>query len=334
MFPQIALGILSGAGNIFNSVENIALADEQAGRSKELKNEAATLAKNPLRPEFRDAERMREMAYLTGMPGMKQYKDGFLTNYATAAAKGREGATTGGDYLNYLNAIYGSTNDKFQELFAQDAAYKAQSAEQLAQTKWAIGQEELRNEEIKRQQQDELYKQANDLESAATQNKQLGVRGLFGAAMGLGGNMLGSAAGEGLFNKDDNDYKSFFDDAGTGDHTSPFGDAEHGTTSHDPSSSQSRMSAFGGTFMSPEDYTSAADILSKTGFSPTGSETDIKHVQSFLKGAGLYSGNIDGKWGPMTAAGMQSYLQQKNQQYAPYDNLEYYYQSFVRPSQQ
>lgn len=358
MFPMMAMGVLAGAGALFNAVDNIALGKEQEDRSADLKNQGDAVQKPELRPEFRDAERMREMAYLTGLPGMKNAKQTIGSEMAYQAAIGKQGATTGGDYLNYLNAIYGNSSKTFENLFAKDEAYRTDQLEGLAKTRWAIGEEEKMNEAIQRKKQDDLRAQANNLETAATQNTHEGVRGIFGSAMnmlgmGLGGAMGGTDMSEA---QKSGHYKSVFDETGATDNQKssvtdnqyyqPSADQTNGVGDFSVPGGGDKIAAvagagapwladnqqnFGGTAVDSDHADTANEILKSIGFTSDGGPDDIKKVQSYLAGSGFYKGNLDGVWGPKMKAAIQDYIDYMNNQTSPEDYSSYFYQSYVRP---
>ena len=55
MLPLLAMGLLAGAGNVFNAVSTGLLSRDQAKRADELRDDAGKLVKPQLQPAFRDA---------------------------------------------------------------------------------------------------------------------------------------------------------------------------------------------------------------------------------------------------------------------------------------
>ena len=345
MAPMVAAAVMAGVTaitSIAKSSNNRKLAREQMKRQGELRADAMKLRAPKVSPAYLEAEKMREIGLMKGLPGYKQYEEGISGNMADLAAKGKQAALSGGDYLAFLSGLYGQENQAVRNLQTSDANYRANSLNQLIGMKTIIGQEQSRNEAIKRQQQDELYKQANDLETAATANKtnadnQL-VSGITGAFTGILGGAAGSpsaANGEysSVFGKD-NAVDGLTNAAsgavaGGADMPTQFGNQDYLQNGINPAMTSYTNDE--GIMVTPEEEGGAMTILKEIGLEPTGSMRDVKSIQGFLKGMGYYTGSVDGRYGPITKDAMSKYLSMKGQEYAPQDLNSYLGQSFVRP---
>jgi len=334
MTPMVAAAVMAGVTaitSIAKSSNNRKLAREQMKRQGELRAEAMKLRAPKVSPAYLEAQKMREIGLMKGLPGYAQYEEGISGNMADMAAKGKQAALSGGDYLAFLSGLYGQENQAVRNLQTSDANYRANSLNQLIGMKTIIGQEQSRNEAIKRQQQDELYKQANDLETAATANKTNADNQLTSGITGAFTGILGAAAGS--------------PSTSTGEYTSVFGKdastpvADAAPTQFDNQNylqngikpSMTNYTNDEGIMVTPEEENGAMTILKEIGLEPTGSLRDVKSIQGFLKGMGYYTGSVDGRYGPVTKDAMSKYLSMKGEEYAPQDLNSYLGQSFVRP---
>lgn len=350
MLPLLAMGLLAGAGNVFNAVSTGLLSRDQAKRADELRDDAGKLVKPQLQPAFRDAEKMRQMAYLRGMPGLAEYEKSISSNTADMAAKGKEASATGGDYLTYLAGLYNGSNKEFQNLYNQSAQYKASAFNDLANTEWAIGQEEKQNEATLQNRRDELYKQANDLEAASTQNKVGAIKQGIGGGLSMISGVLGASMADQNSGASGN-YKSFFENMdkklkNDSQDNPPYSEQGPAASATQALTIDEKLAAvkangapwmddpskmFGGVPASADEIQAGNDMLKSIGINPTGGVDDIKAMQSYLRGSGYYTGSVDGRWGPKTAAAVKKYLDRKSNEFAPEDFNAYYSQSFVRP---
>lgn len=330
MAPMAAAGVMAGLSAItglIQSQQNRKLANDQMDRQGQLRKEADNLKAPDVAKSFLEAERMREVAAMRGLPGLKNYEEGLAAGTADLAAKGKQAAQSGGDYLAYLSGLYGNQLKATNNLYASDANYRATQFDALIGQKNAIAGQEARNQDIKRAQQDELYKQANDLETAATENKVMADKQIMDSVSGLAkaGVMGGIGTGGG------GDYKSFFDQPKV-DNMQTQGISSLPTTDiKDAPINTLGYTNSAGTFLSQPEQGGIQNILQEMDLKPTGTFSDIKAAQSYLKGAGYYDGLIDGLYGPKSTKAMMDWLQFQQQQNIPQDMNYYYNMSMLRP---
>jgi len=321
MAPAVAMAVMGGVNALVQSTNNRRLGSQQMSRQRQLRADANKIQAPAIAPELLEGRKMREIALAKGLPGLDQYKQAIEANTANLAAKGKEAAGSGGDYLAYLSSLYASGNKSLERLNTADANSRAAQFDSLASYKQMLGQQEVQNEAIKRQQQDELFKQANDLETAATENKALADKQLTGALTNTASGIMGAMAAN---------------NNGSGQYNSPFTETPVNIEAKNLTSLSSQTPAptftdIQGLPLDPMHETGAKNILQQLGITPTGALSDIKTTQAHLKGAGFYDGNIDGLYGPKSTKAMQAYLDSIGQDYIPEDISYYYGQSFVRP---
>lgn len=267
---------------------------------------------------------MREIASIKGLPGMDIYREGIESNMANMAAKGKEAASSGGDYLAYLSSLYGGSNASISNLNAADATQRSRNFDSLAAYKTMLGSEQSRNTAINEARKDDLFKQANDLETAATQNKMIASEQTANAiGSGISGVLGVVGAGYSAYSQYNNNVRR--QDTPVSIETKTPSLLSSGVNTNNTGYTNDQ-----GLFVSPEEDTAAINILQSMGVSPTGAQDDIKSIQGFLKGSGFYDGNVDGVYGPETAQAMKLYLNKVGYDYMPQDMSYYYGQSFLR----
>lgn len=320
----LAMAVMGGVNALVQSTNARRLGSQQMSRQRQLRADANKIQAPAIAPELLEGRKMREIALAKGLPGLDQYKQSIEASTANLAAKGKEAAGSGGDYLALLSSLYASGNKSLERLNTADANSRASQFDSLASYKQMLSQQEVQNEAIKRQQQDELFKQANDLETAATENKLLADKQLTGAFTNTASGIMGAMAAK---NASSGQYRSSFDsqapEVGTETPTSISGGI--GTTA--PPSDFTDMD---GALLDARQNAGTVNILKNLNITPTGSLDQIKSAQAHLKGAGFYDGSIDGLYGPKTKKAMELYLDRVGDNYTP-DELSYYYSQSLRP---
>lgn len=316
------MAVMGGVNALVQSTNNRRLGSQQMSRQRQLRADANKIQAPAIAPELLEGRKMREIALAKGLPGLDQYKQAIEANTANLAAKGKEAAGSGGDYLALLSSLYASGNKSMERLNTADANSRAAQFDSLASYKQMLGQQEVQNEAIKRQQQDELFKQANDLETAATENKALADKQLTGALTNTASGIMGAMAAN---------------NNGSGQYNSPFTETPVNIEAKNLTSLSSQTPApisdftdMDGALLDPRQNAGTVNILKNLNITPTGSPDQIKTAQAHLKGAGFYDGNIDGLYGPKTKKAMELYLDRVGDDYTP-DELSYYYSQSFRP---
>lgn len=421
MVPMIATAILSGVGSFIKAGMKGRLSREQKDWATDLRAKADKEQAPPLSPEFQSAEAMRMMQAQKGLPGLEYYKEGIDSSMSDLAAKGKQAASSGGDYLAYLAGLYGNTSKAYLSLDASDAAYRDQAKDKYISTRWAVGQERKANEAIKRSEQHLLRGQADNLEMASTENKYKGQEEMIGsitsmagsiagaggggAGGGTGGGTDGGGSGDGLAarqghpeydvspadqdrigaqmmqdsinkgytnskgqvyeinpntgapnitystpevgksmsGKDYNYFKYGYGDTGTGSNPkqdpnfnyTPGIDKSMGSSVWDgrPANQPSAFDVYSESSYTPaaEEVSAGNKILSDFGQQPDGSMNDIKKVQGYLQGLGVYEGNIDGSYNQKTREALARYMKSNQDDFAPVDVFGLYGRSSVSP---
>lgn len=194
-------GAAGAVGGMFSMIGALAkykvsqnLAKEQMKRSEDLRNEAAQVKAPALRQEFRDVAKLKNLATLSGMPGYGEYAAEIGLDAATQLQTGQN-VSSGADYLAYANTVNQGANKDRRGLKIDDTAYRSGALSDYAGTQWQIGNEQLKNEDIKRIDQKELLNRSVQLEDSSTANKWQGTSDAIGAAVAAGGSIAGSFAG-------------------------------------------------------------------------------------------------------------------------------------------
>lgn len=195
-------GIAGGFFDFFGAIGKHqlteSLAKEQEDRAKKLKAEASQVKAPALREEFRNVERMKALGAISGLPGMKAAGEEIEQSGATALRGGKEALSSGGEYLQLASNMYAAENKAKRDLKLQDAQFRSGAMGDYANAVWNIGNEQLKNDAIKRAEQQELHKQASALENASTANKYQGrIDAIEGLTESMGSMVGGFSGGMG-----------------------------------------------------------------------------------------------------------------------------------------
>lgn len=192
-------GIVSGLFDFIGGIGKYAmtkkLAEEQEERAEKLRGQAGQVKAPALQQEYLQAQRLAALRAITGIPDYGIMEERMRQNTANTLAAIRGGASSGAEYSYLAGAAMNRENAMRSELQMRQSAYKADAAERYANTLWNIGAAKDRNEAIRRNRANELYRQASALENAATANRYQGKINLVDDISSAVGTITGSIGG-------------------------------------------------------------------------------------------------------------------------------------------
>lgn len=191
----IAGPIISAGAGIASGIMKGIAAKKQAAQAALVRQQALDAQKQTLRPEFLQAQRMRQMSVLAGLPGYDLASNALDANTAAAVRSIRESSPDGGSTLAAISAAIGQQNAAQNQLSIKNSEYKAGQFDKLTGDTWNIGEQQRGLEDRRDLIQKQGLQAASALENASTYNKQNGFDTITGA-IGSTASALSSYAGK------------------------------------------------------------------------------------------------------------------------------------------
>lgn len=197
-------GAGAAAGGLFSLIGSIgkygvsqSLAEEQATRAEQLRNDARNVKAQAIRPEYQDVLKLKALQILNGSPAYDAQNDEVELSGANYLQSGKQSVTSGDQYLDYAATLYNAENKAKRDIKAQDTTYRAGAINEYAGTLSTVGQERQRLQDEAQARKDAILVQSAALEKAATQNKYQGKSDAIGNISADLASMAGGAMGGG-----------------------------------------------------------------------------------------------------------------------------------------
>lgn len=170
MIPGYGTAISAALGVVGGFMKKGAAA-EQASRAAELRQQANSVQKMPLRQEYLKSLKAQQMAALYGLPQYNQRVQQIDTGIANNIRAIKESSPSGAATLATISAVLNNANAAKNNLAIQDADMQMRKQQQVANTIWNTGDKQMDLVGLQRQDRAALNQGAMNLENAATANK-------------------------------------------------------------------------------------------------------------------------------------------------------------------
>lgn len=216
MVPYVG-PLLSMAASIGGGALEASAAKKQAEQAAKLRKQTDAMQPGQLQPEYYKKFVGDQALALGGLPGIDLYKDWLAGNMATNMRSIKENSPNGASAVNAISLALGGQNAAINKLGMADAEYRAKYNDAALSDLWNIGDKKQGLVDANNQRKQLGYSQANNLEAAATGNKQTAWNTILGS--------IGSTATELTknFEKDQSDklWQQYYAGFGQGDKPLP-----------------------------------------------------------------------------------------------------------------
>lgn len=196
-------GIANLAGGIGATVTTVAgvveasqkmkEAKAQAKKAEDLRRSANYVAKEMLRPEFKQVQDAQTIASTYGLNNRNRYEQNIDSQVANMNRDATAVGSSGGASLAALSGAYNKGLGAYNDLAMKDSEIQQGKMNQLYQTTWNIGDEQRKLEQEQTRKKENILAQAAALDAAATANRVNAYETAAGATMQGAAMYAGSA---------------------------------------------------------------------------------------------------------------------------------------------
>jgi len=202
---------LSGIGTVFGGAIEADSAARQKSQAEKVRNYALQSKAQEMQSEYGKHLRLKEMAALSGLPGLQQHQQALEAQGADTARAIRE-SSNGAATLAAIVATQGLQNQSLSDIMAKNEAYKSDALKDVGSALLGIGGEKQslqdKADAVKRQG----LQAASAFDAASTYNKMGGINKILGALTSTAGSLTknagedNKASNDALINKMLQDY--------------------------------------------------------------------------------------------------------------------------------
>jgi len=196
-------GLMNAAGGIGAVVTTVAgvveasqkmkEAKAQAKKAEDLRRSANYVAKEMLRPEFKQVQDAQTIASTYGLNNRNRYEQNIDSQVANMNRDATAVGSSGGASLAALSGAYNKGLGAYNDLAMKDSEIQQGKMNQLYQTTWNIGDEQRKLEQEQTRKKENILAQAAALDAAATANRMNAHETAAGATMQGAAMYAGSA---------------------------------------------------------------------------------------------------------------------------------------------
>jgi len=168
----------AGAGATVNTIAGIVqgamrmkAAKEQAQKAADLRKEAKTVAKEILRPEFKQVQDAQTMGAMYGLNNFNRYEENIDNSVANMGRDAMAIGSSGGASLAALSGANLKGLDAINNLELKDSEVRQNKLDALYNTTWNIGNEQRKLEQEQQRKKELILAEANALDKASMANK-------------------------------------------------------------------------------------------------------------------------------------------------------------------
>jgi len=192
--------IAGGIGAVVTTVAGVVEASQkmkeakaQAKKAKDLRRSANYVAKEMLRPEFKQVQDAQTIASTYGLNNRNRYEQNIDSQVANMNRDATAVGSSGGASLAALSGAYNKGLGAYNDLAMKDSEIQQGKMNQLYQTTWNIGDEQRKLEQEQTRKKENILAQAAALDAAATANRMNAHETAAGATMQGAAMYAGSA---------------------------------------------------------------------------------------------------------------------------------------------
>lgn len=194
------MNIAGGIGATVTTVAGIVEASQkmkeakaQAKKAEDLRRSANYVAKEMLRPEFKQVQDAQTIASTYGLNNRNRYEQNIDSQVANMNRDATAVGSSGGASLAALSGAYNKGLGAYNDLAMKDSEIQQGKMNQLYQTTWNIGDEQRKLEQEQTRKKETILAQAAALDAAATANRMNAHETAAGATMQGAAMYAGSA---------------------------------------------------------------------------------------------------------------------------------------------
>lgn len=180
MVPYVG-PLLSMAASIGGGALEASAAKKQAEQAAKLRKQTDAMQPGQLQPEYYKKFQGDQALALAGLPGIDLYKDWLAGNMATNLRSIKENSPNGAASVNAISLALGGENAAINKLGMADAEYRAKYNDAALSDLWNLGDKKQGLVDANNERKKLGYAQANNLEAAATGNKQTAWNTILGS---------------------------------------------------------------------------------------------------------------------------------------------------------
>lgn len=173
--------LLSMAASIGGGALEASAAKKQAEQAAKLRKQTDAMQPGQLQPEYYKKFQGDQALALGGLPGIDLYKDWLAQNMATNMRGIKENSANGASAVNAISLALGGQNAAINKLGMSDAEYRAKYNDAALSDLWNLGDKKQALVDANNERKKLGYAQANNLEAAATGNKQTAWNTILGS---------------------------------------------------------------------------------------------------------------------------------------------------------
>jgi len=192
--------IAGGIGAVVTTVAGVVEASQkmkeakaQAKKAEDLRRSANYVAKEMLRPEFKQVQDAQTIASTYGLNNRNRYEQNIDSQVANMNRDATAVGSSGGASLAALSGAYNKGLGAYNDLAMKDSEIQQGKMNQLYQTTWNIGDEQRKLEQEQTRKKENILAQAAALDAAATANRMNAHETAAGATMQGAAMYAGSA---------------------------------------------------------------------------------------------------------------------------------------------
>ena len=192
--------IAGGIGAVVTTVAGVVEASQkmkeakaQAKKAEDLRRSANYVAKEMLRPEFKQVQDAQTIASTYGLNNRNRYEQNIDSQVANMNRDATAVGSSGGASLAALSGAYNKGLGAYNDLAMKDSEIQQGKMNQLYQTTWNIGDEQRKLEQEQTRKKETILAQAAALDAAATANRMNAHETAAGATMQGAAMYAGSA---------------------------------------------------------------------------------------------------------------------------------------------
>lgn len=174
-------GAISTLATVGGGMLEQSAAKDQAEQAANLRKKTDAMQPGQLQGEYWKKYSGDQAMALGGLPGIDLYKDWLAQNMATNMRGIKENSPNGAAAVNAISLALGGENAAVSKLGINDAEYRAKYTDAALDDLWSIGDKKQGLVDDVNKRKALGYSQANNLEAAATGNKQTGWNTILGA---------------------------------------------------------------------------------------------------------------------------------------------------------
>ena len=185
--------IVTTVAGVVEASQKMKEAKAQAKKAKDLRPSAKYVAKENLRPEFKQVQDAQTIASTFGLNNRNRYEQSIDNQVANMNRDATAIGSSGGASLAALSGAYNKGLDAYNNLAMKDSEIQQGKLNQLYQTTWNVGDEQRKLEQEQTREKENILAQAAALDAAATANRMNAHETAAGATMQGAAMYAGSA---------------------------------------------------------------------------------------------------------------------------------------------